>query len=299
MTDRLDGGLADNKYKKIFNKKQLEKGTKVEQEHTKDKDLAEEIASDHLVEDPVYYDHLQKMEEKYQKKKSINNFNFKKLIADRIDDNLPQYVKNNQHVLNDMEKLENEYFPYYYAQDGDDIDDDMGQPGAVGVGIFDDQNKINGWLYGYKFIYNDNAQGVLNLDNLTCYSDECKDPKFIDNIKKLCKKKKILYVSNFMIEKGKRNNINNVLVEFLNKVRQTNYQYLGFDALSDTYRLIFKNGQPRQDRLDKYGLELICAIQNDESTLILMKLKNTDNPKNWYDFFKIKSYTELLKKKHN
>lgn len=43
-------------------KKALAKGTKVEQEHTKDKKTAETIASHHLLELIDYYDKLEKME---------------------------------------------------------------------------------------------------------------------------------------------------------------------------------------------------------------------------------------------
>jgi hypothetical protein len=42
--------------------KQLDKGIKVEMEHTTDKEIATEIALDHLVEFPDYYDKLSKME---------------------------------------------------------------------------------------------------------------------------------------------------------------------------------------------------------------------------------------------
>lgn len=42
---------------------QLVKGIKVEMEHTTDKDIAREIALDHLKEDPKYYDKLAKVEE--------------------------------------------------------------------------------------------------------------------------------------------------------------------------------------------------------------------------------------------
>jgi len=77
--EKLKGGKADkktfedlvNKYKKhgktISNvetmlKKQLNKGIKVEMEHTKDKGQVKEIAMDHLFEDPKYYDKLEKIE---------------------------------------------------------------------------------------------------------------------------------------------------------------------------------------------------------------------------------------------
>lgn len=45
-------------------KKQLNKGIKVEMEHTNDKKIAKEIAMDHLYEDPTYYDKLKKIENK-------------------------------------------------------------------------------------------------------------------------------------------------------------------------------------------------------------------------------------------
>jgi hypothetical protein len=47
-------------YKEL--KLQLEKGIKVEMEHTKSRLKAKEIAMDHLFEDPKYYDKLKKIE---------------------------------------------------------------------------------------------------------------------------------------------------------------------------------------------------------------------------------------------
>ena len=41
---------------------QLDKGMKVEMEHTKDKETAKKIAMDHLYEVPDYYDRLKKVE---------------------------------------------------------------------------------------------------------------------------------------------------------------------------------------------------------------------------------------------
>lgn len=61
-TDRLEGGLADKNNPEDFSKEQLQKGIKVEMEHTNDSDIAREIAMDHLKEDPKYYDKLEKIE---------------------------------------------------------------------------------------------------------------------------------------------------------------------------------------------------------------------------------------------
>jgi len=65
--DILVGGLGDGTEDKEFNKDQLQKGIKVEkEEHTPDKEIAKEIAKDHLTENENYYTYLKKMEEKME-----------------------------------------------------------------------------------------------------------------------------------------------------------------------------------------------------------------------------------------
>lgn len=54
--ERVKGGLADFVPDSAFDKSDLEKGIKVEMEHTNDRTIAKEIAKDHLLEDPKYYD---------------------------------------------------------------------------------------------------------------------------------------------------------------------------------------------------------------------------------------------------
>lgn len=73
MQDKIPGGLAKGKtLNDIANhhnvplehiKKQLNKGIKVEAEHTTSDSIASEIAKDHLWEDPKYYTKLAKIEE--------------------------------------------------------------------------------------------------------------------------------------------------------------------------------------------------------------------------------------------
>lgn len=73
----IKGGKSDNlsveDIAKKFNipvskiKHQLKLGIKVESEHTKDKQKQREIAMDHLVEIPDYYDRLLDMEKKAEK----------------------------------------------------------------------------------------------------------------------------------------------------------------------------------------------------------------------------------------
>ena len=69
--ERIPGGLAEGKKPSDFDPKALAKGTKVEMEHTDDKEVAREIAMDHLTEDPKYYDKLETIE-KHARKFELN-----------------------------------------------------------------------------------------------------------------------------------------------------------------------------------------------------------------------------------
>lgn len=60
--DKIPGGLAEGKKPSDFPKLRIKQGKKVEMEHTSDPKIAEEIAMDHLTEDPKYYDKLKTIE---------------------------------------------------------------------------------------------------------------------------------------------------------------------------------------------------------------------------------------------
>lgn len=62
--EQLEGGLANGKKPDDFDKKKLQEGSKVEKEHSTNKNISTEIAMDHLTEDPNYYKKLEKIEEK-------------------------------------------------------------------------------------------------------------------------------------------------------------------------------------------------------------------------------------------
>ena len=64
--EKIPGGLGKGKKPSDFDPKQIEMGIKIEMEHTEDASIAEEIAMDHLTEDPEYYTHLTEMEKKYE-----------------------------------------------------------------------------------------------------------------------------------------------------------------------------------------------------------------------------------------
>ena len=110
MENKLKGGKADKLTpKKIADKfdievkdvkKQIEYGTCVECEHTKDKEKAKEIATDHVSEFPDYYNRLDKMEkqaEKHWGKKEKTNESkslIKKLLRENLENqNVNQLVQ--------------------------------------------------------------------------------------------------------------------------------------------------------------------------------------------------------------
>ena len=57
----LPNGRAKGRRPNAFDPVQLRRGIKVELEHTRDPKIAERIAMDHLVEDPLYYVKLAKI----------------------------------------------------------------------------------------------------------------------------------------------------------------------------------------------------------------------------------------------
>lgn len=61
IKELIKGGIADGMSDELFDSVELEKGIKVELEHTDDEMIAKEIAKDHLAEDSEYYKKLSKI----------------------------------------------------------------------------------------------------------------------------------------------------------------------------------------------------------------------------------------------
>lgn len=66
MENKNKVGKSRNIPDSYFDEKELRKGIKVEMEHTNDKNIAKNIAKDHLVEHPNYYKRLDKMENSFK-----------------------------------------------------------------------------------------------------------------------------------------------------------------------------------------------------------------------------------------
>ena len=83
--NKIKGGKADKKKPSDFDPKELKMGIEIEQEHTTDKKLAEEIAMDHLTEFPNYYTELKKMEKKLESGiTEAKDYDFNKLKKNKI-----------------------------------------------------------------------------------------------------------------------------------------------------------------------------------------------------------------------
>lgn len=92
MKDKISGGLAEGKSPSEFNQDQLESGKQVEMEHTNDPSVAEEIAMDHLTEDPQYYEKLKELELSELEKGNLDQWKNKGYVFERYDGNLEHYV---------------------------------------------------------------------------------------------------------------------------------------------------------------------------------------------------------------
>lgn len=97
--EKIKGGLADGKPDSKYDKKQLEKGRKIEKEHTDDPAKANEISKDHLEECPDYYTRLEKLENECEKSKEKKN---KKAMK------LAQVIKN--HLSGEQSEQSREVF---------------------------------------------------------------------------------------------------------------------------------------------------------------------------------------------
>lgn len=71
---------------------QVEKGIKVELEHTSDLDKARQIAIDHLTEFPDYYDRLKKMEDEAKAQEKKLSEEFSAFLSNELDEAKTEFI---------------------------------------------------------------------------------------------------------------------------------------------------------------------------------------------------------------
>jgi len=202
-------------------------------------------------------------------KYSNNNDNHSYRMAALIN-NLPSRIDSVK--AEEMEELEQRYFSNYHAQDSEDILDDMDQPGAAGVAYVDDESqKIKGYLYGYQLVYEDEIlHENIDLEDFECFVAECDQDvySFAEDMIQRAKDGEIFYISNFLIDKAYRMKIIKIIEGLLEEVRDSKYQYIAFDALSDTHRLLMSGDRPNPAREERFGITVLGKIEKDAPMFI-------------------------------
>jgi hypothetical protein len=110
--EEIEGGLADDKTVKDIADKhsvnikdivaQIKKGKEVEMEHTDDPNVAIEIAKDHEMEHPFYYDALEDMEKELEEGAKLMESFFKNKEEDRL-----KMTRDLQHVIDNIKSIDN------------------------------------------------------------------------------------------------------------------------------------------------------------------------------------------------
>jgi len=101
--DNIPGGRADKKSPSDYNKKNVEKGHRIEFEHTDDPDIAREITIDHLEEFPDYYDDkkgLPNMEEKLKDTKDARRGLYNQQQGDDYNQNVATEILQDWEMAN-------------------------------------------------------------------------------------------------------------------------------------------------------------------------------------------------------
>lgn len=122
VEDEIPGGKGDNAIPQDFDPEQLKMGIKVEREHTDDPEKAQEIAMDHLTEDPEYYSKLKsagladELEESIRKKiRNIIAEYYADEQATKFVDAVVDLLHNVKGALStDIEKAAQIYYSKYY-----------------------------------------------------------------------------------------------------------------------------------------------------------------------------------------
>jgi hypothetical protein len=170
-----------------------------------------------------------------------------------------------------MEDLENQYFAGTYAQDYEDILDDMKQPGVSGIVYTDDDNAVRGYLYGFQLsledqigIYSDYDEEDVEdaLDDFTCHSEVCSEAprEFLKNMLDLADNGQIFYATNFLVDKPHRHMVTELIQMLIKEVSDKGYKHMAFNALSATHRLLMSDGIPSKEREEKFGIKVLCEL---------------------------------------
>ena len=191
--------------------------------------------------------------------------------------NLPEELSSGQ-FDEDIMSLE-EIFEERYPGEGLgqqlwDFKDDLRQPGFVGAGIIKGKGvdrKLLGYLYGYRFIFDDNWSDI-NFGKAKWFVDNPNAEK--KALKLAAKSGKILYISNLVIKPLYRLKLLDLVKEVINQIKAQSYQYVSMEAQSDSFRLMMdSSGKPNISRLSKFGFELVMVSDDLSGNVVILRIK--------------------------
>lgn len=210
----------------------------------------------------------------YPEQKTAGIYDYIYKLAVDFQENLKEYLDQNPHQYQTMQGIEEESFEKYrdiydFDQDAEDIEDDFTQPGAMGVGVTDSDGTMAGYVYGYNMTADEMPEIDFNLSNqelaqqygIKFYAGA--QDGFAQQIHQLVNAGKVFYVANLALPKYKVK-LARMIKDLLDKLRQGGYQYVTFDALSDTMKLFLGDGRiPKAARMAMFGVELVAMIPDE------------------------------------
>jgi hypothetical protein len=171
--------------------------------------------------------------------------------------------------LSQMEEVETVFDDRYgpgWANDKEDLLEELLKNDALSVAIKDDNGTILGYVYGYK----------CGIDDVEDAEEELEGAEGVNlnKIKRLAKKGKIFYIANLVVKPEVRVRVLEMLLRFKEEIKSKGYKYAVMEALSDSARLIFNDdGSPKERRLNMFGAKLEMTIdEGDGRRLIFVKL---------------------------
>lgn len=176
-------------------------------------------------------------------------------------------------ISSDMENVEAQNFDYDYQSDARDIEDDRSMRGFIGYGIFDENKTIQGYIYGY-YLTNDEYSDYNHIDfGEINFLDEpfknfiaSKNDEPLGSFVKRHFSQNSIYVSNFAVNRTYRIGVYHLLESFVNECRSKNIEFLFFDALPDTIKIL------RPERLSRHGMRILAEVETYGSKLMVIKI---------------------------
>lgn len=203
------------------------------------------------------------------------SFTFKKFFERKtylhqIDESYakPLTTNNIGAVISGMAAVERRNFSSYYAAGEGSLIHDSDLDGFMGYGLFDEQGRIVGYVYGYTMGADGEYYQVnsINPNDINFHDKEFRQAIEEEGFEQVCNPDNTLYVSNMAINKENRIGLKKMLLPFLSDAKSSGHEYLVFDGLSDTLKLL-----RNEKRLGANSLKIMADVPEGERSLVVMK----------------------------